>query len=55
MYNHDALPGEAMAREGSLTGASEVLHVTQPAMSRQVQEPEEELGQKPRDFSPSMF
>ena len=35
-----------IAREGGLTGASEVLHVTQPTMSRQIQELEEELGQK---------
>ena len=35
-----------VAREGGLTGASEVLHVTQPTMSRQIQELEEELGQK---------
>ena len=27
-----------VAREGGLTGASEVLHVTQPTMSRQIQE-----------------
>ena len=33
-----------VAREGGLTGASEVLHVTQPTMSRQIQELEEELG-----------
>jgi DNA-binding transcriptional LysR family regulator len=35
-----------VAREGGLTGASEVLHVTQPTMSRQIQELEEELGQR---------
>lgn len=35
-----------VAREGGLTSASEVLHVTQPTMSRQIQELEEELGQK---------
>ena len=35
-----------VAREGGLTGASEVLHVTQPTMSRQLRELEEELGQK---------
>ncbi len=35
-----------VAREGGLTGASEVLHVTQPTMSRQIQDLEEELGQK---------
>ena len=28
-----------VAREGGLTGASEVLHVTQPTMSRQVSYP----------------
>ena len=36
----------AVAREGGLTGASEVLHVTQPTMSRQLRDLEEELGQK---------
>ena len=35
-----------VAREGGLTAASEVLHVTQPTMSRQIQELEEELGQR---------
>ena len=35
-----------VAREGGLTGAGEVLHVTQPTMSRQIRELEEELGQK---------
>lgn len=36
----------AIAREGSLTGAAHVLHVTQPTLSRQLKELEEELGTK---------
>ncbi len=35
-----------VAREGSMTGAARVLHVTQPTLSRQLQDLEEELGQK---------
>ncbi len=35
-----------VAREGSMTGAARTLHVTQPTLSRQLQELEEELGQK---------
>lgn len=34
------------AREGSMTGASFKLHVTQPTLSKQIKELEEELGQK---------
>lgn len=34
----------AIAREGSLTKASEYLHVTQPTLSRQMQDLEEDLG-----------
>ena len=34
----------AVAREESITGATEVLHVTQPTLSRQLSELEEELG-----------
>lgn len=34
------------AREGSMTGASLKLHVTQPTLSKQIKELEEELGQK---------
>lgn len=36
----------AIAREGSITNASNFLHVTQPTLSRQIRELEEELGQK---------
>jgi DNA-binding transcriptional LysR family regulator len=34
------------AREGSMTGAASKLHVTQPTLSKQIKELEEELGQK---------
>ena len=34
----------ATAREGSILGAARFLHVTQPTLSRQLQELEEELG-----------
>ncbi len=36
----------AIAREGSITNAANFLHVTQPTLSRQIKELEEELGQK---------
>lgn len=36
----------AIAREGSITNAANFLHVTQPTLSRQIHELEEELGQK---------
>ena len=36
----------AIAREGSLTKASAVLNVTQPTISRQIQDLESELGQR---------
>lgn len=36
----------AIAREGSITGAANFLHVTQPTLSRQIHDLEEELGQK---------
>lgn len=36
----------AVVREGSISGAARVLHVTQPTLSRQLQDLEEELGQK---------
>lgn len=35
-----------VAREGSITGAANYLHLTQPTLSRQLQELERELGQK---------
>lgn len=36
----------AIAREGSITNAANLLHVTQPTLSRQIHDLEEELGQK---------
>ena len=36
----------AIAREGSITNAANFLHVTQPTLSRQIRDWEEELGQK---------
>lgn len=36
----------AVAREGSITKASNVLHVTQPTLSRQLQDLEKELKHK---------
>ncbi len=35
-----------IAREGSITNAADVLHVTQPTLSRQIHDLEEELGQR---------
>ncbi|MEH7109510.1 LysR family transcriptional regulator [Bacillus sp. JJ1764] len=35
-----------VAREGSITGAADFLHVTQPTLSRQLKELEHELGKK---------
>lgn len=35
-----------VAREGSITGAAGYLHLTQPTLSRQLQDLEKELGQK---------
>ena len=40
----------AIAREGSITNAANFLHVTQPTLSRQIRDLEEELGQ---NFSPA--
>ena len=37
-----------IAREGSITSAANVLHVTQPTLSRQIRDLENELGQKLR-------
>ncbi len=36
----------AVAREGTIVGAAKFLHVTQPTLSRQLQDLEEELGQQ---------
>ena len=36
----------AVANEGSLTGAAEVLHLTQPTLSRQMKELETSLGKQ---------
>lgn len=36
----------SVAREGSITGAAQALHVTQPTLSRQLKELEDELGQR---------
>ncbi len=36
----------AVAREESISGAAELLHVTQPTLSRQLMDLEEELGSK---------
>ncbi|MBU7592898.1 LysR family transcriptional regulator [Metabacillus halosaccharovorans] len=36
----------AVAREGSMTAAADYLHVTQPTLSRQIKDLEQELGKK---------
>ena len=35
-----------IAREKSISGAAEFLHITQPTLSRQMKELEEELGKQ---------
>lgn len=36
----------AIAREQTISGAAEVLHITQPTLSRQIKDLEEELGKQ---------
>ena len=36
----------AVAREGNITKAANCLHLTQPTLSRQLQDLEKELGQR---------
>lgn len=36
----------AVAREQSISGAARALHITQPSLSRQIMELEEEMGVK---------
>lgn len=36
----------AIAREESITGAAARLHITQPTLSRQIKDLEDQLGQK---------
>ena len=37
----------AVAREESISGAAQALHMTQPTLSRQLMDLEEELGKQP--------
>ena len=40
-----------VVREESITKASEVLHITQPTLSRQLAQMEEEIGVKPVSYT----
>ena len=40
-----------VVREESITKAAEVLHITQPTLSRQLAQMEEEIGVKPVSYT----